>query len=161
MTLYWHDEVFISVGKWEWEGCDRRRESGVTLAAVPVVSWAADQVAQGGAEPNSAGRWTQGQLEAQTANTYWKNFHGWLCAYRPHRICRVGKIGDGEHRWDRSPSSKLKKLSLQKSSFQRWHNFKKVLQLSFNFILSIIQAWNLMLFKHCLKFCGHFNESVS
>lgn len=45
----------------------------MTLAAVPVVSWAADQVAQGGAEPNSTGQWTQGQLEAQTANTYWKN----------------------------------------------------------------------------------------
>lgn len=39
----------------------------MTLAAVPLVSWAADQVA------HSAGQWTQGQLEARTANTYWKN----------------------------------------------------------------------------------------
>lgn len=57
VTVCWHVSVYISVSKRvRVGGSDRGRESGVTLAAVPVVSRAVDQVAQ------------EAQSEARLAN---------------------------------------------------------------------------------------------
>lgn len=90
----------LEASAWECvcgSGGDRGRGSWVTLAAVPLVCWAADQVAQ---ETESQALLAKGLRVSAKLNEPLPRGEillCWLCVRTGPRICRVGKKADAKH----------------------------------------------------------------